>query len=310
MTLDKNKLISIIIPTYNEEKNVPLIYNSLKEHLAEYNFEVLFVDDGSKDQTLYEIKKLAQVNDNVKFISFSRNFGHQKALMAGLNFAEGHVVISMDGDMQHPVNVISQLIQKWEEGYEIVYTIRKDKNIPFIKKLTAKLFYKVINYLSEVSIQEGTADFRLLDRKVVLELRKLKELHIFYRGVIPWMGYNSIGIEYTAENRIHGKTKYTLKKMMSFALEGIVSFSTKPLRISVYVGVIIAFFSFLYGVFAIYTTLFTDRTISGWGSTITVILFIGGFQLIVLGIIGEYIGKIYMENKNRPNYIVRETNVS
>ena len=309
MKFDKNNLISIIIPTYNEEKNVPVIYNSLKKELFGYNMQIVFVDDGSKDDTLLEIKKLARVDNNVNYISFSRNFGHQKALMAGLNFANGELVISMDGDMQHPVKIIEKLIQKWEDGFEIVYTIRKDKNIPFIKKLTAKLFYKLINYLSDVEIQQGTADFRLLDKAVVVQLRKLKELHIFYRGIIPWIGYNSTGVEYVAEDRAYGDSKYTFKKMMGFALDGIISFSTKTLRISIYFGIIIAFLSFAYGLFAVYQTAFTQNAISGWGSTISVILFIGGFQLIVLGIIGEYIGKIYIENKNRPNYIIKESNI-
>ena len=310
MKFDKNNLISIIIPTYNEEKNIPVIYNSISKELFDFNLQIIFIDDGSKDDTLIEIKKLAEIKDNVKFISFSRNFGHQKALMAGLNCATGDIVISMDGDMQHPVKVIVELIKKWEEGYEIVYTIRKDKNISFLKKVTANIFYKLINYLSDVHIQQGTADFRLLDKKVVTQLKKMKELHIFYRGIIPWIGYNSIGVEYIAEDRAFGNSKYTLKKMMSFALDGIISFSTKTLRISIYFGLIIALISFIYGAFAIYNSIFTQNTVSGWGSTISVILFIGGFQLIVLGIIGEYIGKIYIENKNRPNYIIRDTNIS
>lgn len=310
MKLDKSNLISIIIPTYNEEKNVSILYNALKNELGEYNLDFVFVDDGSKDNTLNAIKEIALNDTRVKFLSFSRNFGHQKALMAGLNVAKGDVVISMDGDMQHPVNVIKQLISKWEQGYEIVYTIRKDGDIPFFKRITAKLFYKLINKLSDVTIEQGTADFRLLDKKVVKELKRLNELHIFYRGIVPWIGFKSIGVNYQAHDRLHGKSKYTLKKMFGFALDGIMSFSTKPLRVSVYVGMVIAFLSFLYALYAIYIVAFTSKAVSGWASTISVILFIGGFQLIVLGIIGEYIGKMFMENKNRPNYIIRETNIT
>lgn len=308
--MNKSKLISIIIPTYNEEQNVPLIYNALCKELTEYNLQIIFIDDGSKDSTLNEIKALASSNKNVDFISFSRNFGHQKALMAGFNAAKGDAVISMDCDMQHPVNVIKKLLAEWLKDNDIVYSIRIDKNITFFKKLSARVFYKLINTLSDTQIQQGSADFRLLDKKVVSQLKTMNELHIFYRGIIPWTGYKSTNIEYIAEDRAHGASKYTLIKMMSFAFDGIISFSTKPLRISIYFGIIIALFSFLYGLYAIYVTLFTESVISGWGSLITVILFIGGFQFIVMGIIGEYIGRIYMENKNRPNYIIKETNIN
>ena len=224
--------------------------------------------------------------------------------MAGLNVASGDAVISMDADMQHPVSIIPKLIEEWEKGVDIVYTIRQDKDLSFVKKITSSVFYKIINALSDVEIKKGTADFRLTDKKVVDELKKMNELHIFYRGLIPWVGFSSIGIEYLAEDRANGTTKYTLKKMLNFALDGITSFSTKPLRISIFTGVIIAFLAFIYGIFAIYASVFTEHVISGWASTISVILFIGGIQLIILGIIGEYVGKMFMESKNRPNYII------
>ena len=309
MNLNKNNIISIIIPSYNEEKNINLLFKSIIDTLTDYKLEIIFIDDGSSDRTLFEIKKIAQVNSFVKYISFSRNFGHQKALMAGLNVASGDAVISMDADMQHPVSVIPKLIQEWKKGADIVYTIRQDKDLSFGKKITSSIFYKIINALSDVEIKKGTADFRLTDKKVVDELKKMNELHIFYRGLIPWMGFSSVGIEYLAEDRANGTTKYTLKKMLNFALDGITSFSTKPLRISIFTGVIIAFLAFIYGLFAIYASLFTEHVISGWASTISVILFIGGIQLIILGIIGEYVGKMYMENKNRPNYIIKDSNI-
>jgi glycosyltransferase involved in cell wall biosynthesis len=310
MKEDNSKLISIIIPAYNEEKNVPLIFSALCKELKDYNIQTIFVDDGSQDSTLQELKHLADSNDSVKFISFSRNFGHQKAIMAGLNVAKGDIVISMDCDMQHPVEVIKELLKRWGEGYEIVHTIRKDKNTPFFKRLTGRFFYRLINILSDIPIQQGTADFRLLDKKVVTQLKTMNELHMFYRGIIPWVGYKSTEVEYFPENRVHGISKYTFMKMMSLALDGIISFSTKPLRLSIYFGLVIAILSFIYGIYAICATLFTQKVITGWGSTISVILFIGGFQFIVLGIIGEYIGRIYMENKNRPNYIIKETNIN
>lgn len=309
MDLNKINIISLIIPCYNEEKNVQALFDSITQVLPEDKLEILFVDDGSSDQSLREIKNLAKVYSAVKFISFSKNFGHQKALMAGLNVAKGDCVISMDADMQHPPHVIPQLIEEWQNGFDIVYTIRKDKNISFFKKISSSLFYKIINWLSDVEIQKGTADFRLVDQKIVAELRKMNELHIFYRGLIPWIGFNTKGIEYEAEDRAFGTSKYTFSKMFSFALDGITSFSTKPLRLSIYLGLSIALLSFIYAIFVIFITLFTNMTISGWSSTISVILFIGGFQLIILGIIGEYIGKMYMENKNRPNYIIKDSNL-
>ncbi len=305
----KSKNISIIIPCYNEEKNIQPIYQAITEKLSDLLLEIIFVDDGSSDHTLTTIQDLSRTDERVKYLSFSRNFGHQKALMAGLYHAKGEAVISMDADMQHPVNVIPKLIEHWQAGFDIVYTIRKDQNLSFFKKSTSKLFYKIINQLSDVSIEKGTADFRLLDRKVVDVLKDLKESHIFYRGLIPWVGFKSKGIEYLAEDRIFGKSKYSFRKMLNFAIDGLVSFSTKPLRTAIYLGFIIALAAFLYALYAIYVSIFTDQTISGWGSTITVILFIGGIQLIILGVIAEYIGKIYLESKNRPNFIIKEQNV-
>jgi len=313
MNLNKINIISVIIPSYNEEKNIKLLFDDitsvLKELVSNSKLELIFVDDGSKDSTLLEIKKLAEQNSFVKYLSFSRNFGHQKALMAGLNAAKGNCVISMDADMQHPAKIIPQLIEEWEKGNDIVYTIRKDKKLPFLKRLSSSLFYKIINKLSDVEIEKGTADFRLLDQKVVTELKKMNEMHIFYRGLIPWVGFKSMGIEYQAEDRVYGRSKYTFRKMMSFAIDGITSFSTKPLRLSIYLGIMVALLAFIYGIFVIFVSLFTNLTISGWSSTITVILFIGGIQLIILGIIGEYIGKLYMENKNRPNFIIKDSNI-
>ncbi len=302
----KNKNISIIIPCYNEESNIEPLYKNIVEVLPNMSLEIIFVDDGSSDQSLLKIKQLSKKTEGVKYISFSRNFGHQKALMAGLYHATGDAVVSMDADMQHPAEVIPELIKYWEAGFDIVYTIRKDQKLPFVKKMTASLFYKIINKLSDVPIEKGTADFRLLDRKVVDVLKQMRETHTFYRGLIPWVGFKSKGIEYLAQDRLFGNSKYTFRKMMNFAIDGLTSFSTKPLRVFIYIGFTIALLAFVYGLYAIYSSVFTNQTISGWGSTISVILFIGGLQLIILGVIAEYVGKIYLESKNRPNYIIKE----
>jgi dolichol-phosphate mannosyltransferase len=303
-------MISVVIPAYNEAGNIELIAKKVSDQLKKTaSYEIIFVDDGSSDLTLEEIKKVATMDSSVKFISFSRNFGHQKALKAGLDHANGDCVISMDADLQHPPELISKLIEKWREGYNIVITIRKDlQNIGFIKKLTSRLFYKVINMISNLDIPLGAADFRLLDRKVVDELKKFNENWLFIRGIISWLGYNQTFIEYTIQNRQFGQSKYSFKKMISFALQGITSFSIIPLRASIMAGLFISFCSFLYTVYALFDKFYFKTTVPGWTSILISVLFLGGIQLIFLGVIGEYLGKMFIETKRRPNYIIKETN--
>jgi dolichol-phosphate mannosyltransferase len=305
--------ISIVIPTYCEEGNISELYNQLENELKKveiHSFEIIYVNDGSHDNSLMKIKELTVRDNRVKFIHFSRNFGHQNALRAGLDFAQGDAVISMDADLQHPPELIPTLIAFWRAGNKVVYTKRKDKNdLSFFKKLTSKMFYKLVNYLSETKLEEGTADFRLLDRSVVEALKNFNENNLFYRGIIPGLGFKQHGVEYIPNERFSGNTKYTFSKMVRFALTGITSSSAKPLYFSIYLGAFLALCSFFYALYAIYVSLFTTEAVAGWTSTIASILFIGGIQLMMLGIVGIYLGKLFSESKKRPNYIIEESNI-
>jgi dolichol-phosphate mannosyltransferase len=305
--------ISIVIPTYCEEGNIFELYEQLQRELSKseiHSFEIIYVNDGSNDNSLEKIKELAIRDERVKYIHFSRNFGHQNALRAGLDFAKGDAVISMDADLQHPPELIPTLIAFWRAGNKVVYTKRKDKNdLSFFKKLTSKMFYKLVNYLSETKLEEGTADFRLLDRSVVEALKNFNENNLFYRGIIPGLGFRQHGIDYIPNERFSGNTKYTFSKMVRFALTGITSSSAKPLYFSIYLGAFLALCSFFYALYAIYVSIFTTEAVAGWTSTIASILFIGGIQLMMLGIVGIYLGKLFSESKKRPNYIIEESNI-
>jgi dolichol-phosphate mannosyltransferase len=302
--------ISIVIPTFNEEGNIEILYQKIAEvfkQITHANFEVIYVNDGSSDGSLEKVKHLSQIDSRVKFISFSRNFGHQNALKAGLDYAQGDAVISMDADLQHPPALIPEMIRLWQEGKEVVYSIRKDgEELSFFKKMTSKLFYKIVNYLSDTKLEEGTADFRLLDKKVVVALKSYNESNLFYRGIIPTLGFRQIGIAYKPQERFSGKTKYSFSKMLRFALTGITSSSAKPLYFSIYLGLFFAAIAFLYGIYAIYISVFTNEAVLGWTSLIASILFIGGLQLIMMGIVGVYLGKLFTQSKNRPNYVIDE----
>jgi dolichol-phosphate mannosyltransferase len=304
-------LVSIVIPVYNESGSIGRLIDMLEEELSIYpNYEVIFVDDGCTDNTLELIKVQNNKNQSFNFISLSRNFGHQYALKAGLDYANGDCVISMDGDMQHPIKLVHEMINLWLKGYHVVYTIRKDdENISFFKKNTASLFYSLINRISDVKIMKGTADFRLIDKKVLEIITSMNEAHLFLRGIVPWVGFQQIGLEYKANERFAGTSKYTLIKMIRFAATGITSFSIKPLQIATGLGFIISFLTFVYGIYATTISFITNTTVSGWTSLIVSVLFIGGVQLIFIGLIGEYIGKIFIQVKNRPNYIIKETTV-
>jgi len=308
--------VSIVVPVMNEEGNIHLLSEKIVNELQRINwggvdndYEVIFINDGSTDDTLSQLKILNDNNPKIKYLSFSRNFGHQNALKAGLDHAKGNCVISMDGDMQHPPELIPEMINIWKnEKADIVYTIRNDKHekIGFIKKLTSKLFYKIINVLSDIKIEPGSADFRLLDRSVVDTIKNLPENPMFFRGIIPWVGYKQVSLDYIPHERFWGKTKYTFKKMINFAVTGISSFSIKPLVASIYLGIFISFLSLCYGLYAILIYFLTDKSVSGWASIISVVSFIGGIQLIILGIIGTYLGKLFISSKNRPMYLIKE----
>jgi glycosyltransferase involved in cell wall biosynthesis len=304
----KDFKVSVIVPVFNEEGCLPGLTGRIVKVLAIYSdYEILYIDDGSKDDSLSLIKKLHSDNPKINFLSFSRNFGHQNALRAGTKFAAGDCIISLDGDLQHPPELIPELVNKWIEGYDIVYTIRQDlKETSIYKKFTGRLFYRVMNLVSDINFEQGEADFRLLDKTVALQLNNLNENAIFFRGMVKWLGFNQIGIEYMPEKRIWGKTKYSRKKMFALAISGITGFSLKPLRISTIIGISIAFFSLLYGIYALYIKFFTDNSIEGWTSVFFMVAFIGGVQLIMIGILGEYIGNVFIESKKRPHYIIKE----
>ncbi len=305
------KTISIIVPCYNEEAAIAVFYHNLIRHLPpEWDFEFIFVDDGSHDQTLQALKTLAANDERVHYISLSRNFGHQNALKAGFDHANGACAICMDADLQHPPELIREFIQKWQEGFQIVHSVRTDgDSIGKRKKFSSRLFYKILNHFSEVEISSGMADFRLIDRLVLDQLKNFSESFIFYRGLFPWMGFKQAYIKYTAKERVAGNTKYTFKKMIKFASIGLTSFSVKPLRYSIYMGFLFAFLAFCYLCYALCIYLFTDRAVEGWTSLVSSIMFFGGINLIMLGVIGEYLGKLFIENKRRPNYLISESNI-
>jgi dolichol-phosphate mannosyltransferase len=306
----KTVTVSIVIPCYNEEGNIIELYKRVKSVLNEKQVEFIFIDDNSSDSTLSIIETLSDKDKAVKYISFSRNFGHQSALKAGLESASGDCVITMDADLQHPPEILKSLLVKWEEGFDIVYTIRKDDFINPLKRLSSTLFYKISNYLSDVQLKNGAADFRLLDKNIVNVLvRDISEYHLFYRGLVSWVGFNQVAVAYNSDKRFTGKTKYSLRKMLSFAATGITSFSVKPLRYAVILGIFISFITVVYSIYILYVSIFTDKTIAGWTSVILSVLFIGGVNMILLGIIGEYIGKIFMQSKNRPHYLIKKTNI-
>ncbi|PYF68869.1 glycosyltransferase family 2 protein [Pedobacter nutrimenti] len=306
-----SKKVSIVIPAYNEQDNLVAIVDRL-ENIMEgrsYNFEIILVDDGSKDKTLSVIKAMTLARKNIFYIEFSRNFGHQPALKAGLDHADGDCVISLDADLQHPPELLVQMLEKWEEGYEVVYTRRhEDRSLPYKKRVTSSLYYRLLNSLSDIEIEPGTADFRLMDKKVVDVFKEFNENEPFIRGLIKWMGFKQFAIDYTPNQRFSGESKYNVSKMLRLAMHGVTSFSIKPLYTAVYLGFIFSFLSVLYIPYVLHA-LYTGKEVDGWASTIVTIVFFGGLHLIILGIIGIYMGKMFLQSKNRPNYIIRSSNL-
>lgn len=302
----KKKMISIIIPVYNEEEVLLQFFAELKLilNLIKYKYEIIFINDGSYDNTQKIIESLKNKNNFIKYISFSRNFGHQAALTAGLENSKGDAVIMMDADLQHPPDILIQLIESWENGFEIVYTKRKnDKKISFFKRMTSNLFYKIIRTFSDIQLEYNVADFRLMSRKTINALNSLPEKTRFIRGLVKWLGFKSTSISFTAPPRQQGETKYTLKKMLDFALNGIISFSTLPIHLMSIFGFFVSICSFIYLIWVIIEQ-YLGNTVSGWSTIVGLILLMNGIQFIMLGILGEYISKIYKETKSRPVYIV------
>jgi len=304
------KKIDIVVPCYNESENIRPLYEAIKEvfakELPDYDFNLLLVNDGSHDSSLLVLQQLAKEDNRVKYLSFSRNFGHQLAVKAGLDHAFAPAVISMDADLQHPPALIPTLIRKWEEGAQVVATLRTyPEEISKKKRKSSQQFYKLLNLLSDIEIKEGSADFRLLDQAVVEVIRHMRENEPFLRGMVPWVGFIQVYVPYTAQARYAGETKYTIKKMFQLALSGVTSFSVKPLYFAVFLGFFFSLLSVLYVPYVIYSFL-NGSEISGWASLIMTIVFFGGLQLIILGIIGVYIGKIFTQTKERPAYIIQE----
>lgn len=302
-------MISLVVPAFNEEENLPVLVHRLMAVMSRYDsYEILIVDDGSSDQTRYVLRQLSQEYPVVRFISFSRNFGHQMALRAGYDHARGAAVICLDADLQHPPELIPALIDKWREGYEVVYTVRQpDPKLSWFKRATSTYFYRVLRKVSNLNIEDGAADFRLLDRKVVDTIRQFKENDLFLRGAISWVGFRQCRILYEPAARYAGRSKYSFRKMMQLAAMGITSFSTRPLYLSVLVGFGMSLLATLFGAEAIYEHYFTNATVSGWTTLVLLLVLIGGVQFIMIGIIGVYLGKTFVEVKGRPAYIVGDT---
>jgi len=301
--------LSIVVPVYNEAGNLVQLFKELEETLAgqDMAWEVLFADDGSSDNTWGIIEALHRQNNRVKGLRLSRNFGHQYALLAGLTNARGDGVITMDGDMQHPVKMIPELVSEWRKGNMVVHTRRLDPpTLSYFKKLTSKLYYRIFSYLSGVKIEPGMADFRLLDARVVNDVLAFQEEGLFFRGIAQWVGYKAATISYTSQERYSGSSKYSLKKMIRLAWNGITSFSIVPLRLAIFLGVITSVIAFAEIIYAISVKIFTDSAVPGWASAISAISFLFGVLFILLGIVGEYIGRILVEVRQRPRYLVSD----
>ena len=304
--------ISIVVPIFNEEKNIPILYERLKKaaNTVSPNHELIFVNDGSKDSSFVELMRLAEKDDHVFYINFSRNFGHQIAVSAGLDYSKGEAVVIIDGDLQDPPELIPELYARYKEGYEVVYAQRiKRKGESWFKKLSAKWFYRILKRVTNINIPVDTGDFRLIDRKIVECLKQMPEQNKFLRGQIAWIGFNQTAVNFERQERIHGKTNYPFSKMFKLALDGITGFSDKPLAFVTKAGLFISAISFLIILYAIFSHFVFDKTIKGWTSLIISTMFIGGIQLISIGIIGEYISRINKNILNRPLYIVGKTNI-
>ena len=301
--------LSVVIPTYNEESILPELYRRLTKVLENVgeSYEVIYVNDGSTDKSLDIMKTFHSKNKRIKVLDLSRNFGHQIAITAGCDYARGEAVIVMDADLQDPPEVIPQLIKKWREGYDVVYAVReKREGEGYFKRVTASLFYRLIRKITDVEIPQDAGDFRLMSRRAIDGLKLTRERHRFVRGLVSWIGFNQTGVKFIREARYAGETKYPLKKMLKFALDGITSFSFMPLQLGVWAGLFVSLLSFLYALYAILVKILTNTPVSGWTSLMVAILFLGGVHLLTLGLIGEYIGRIYDEVKQRPLYLVKE----
>ena len=306
------KELSIIIPVYNEEGNIPRLFERLDAVAKKLNAdtEFIFINDGSRDQSLRLIKELASLHKNVCYIDFARNFGHQVAVSAGLDYCNGRSVVIIDADLQDPPEVIIEMHNKWKEGFEVVYAkLRAREGENFAKKFTARLFYRILKKITSISIPVDTGDFRLIDRKIVDVLRQMPEQQKFLRGQISWIGFRQTFVEYDRDARHSGKTGYTIRKMIRLALDGVTSFSNLPLKFATLAGFVVSGIAFIMILYALYSRFISKDYVPGWTSLMLAVLFIGGVQLICIGIIGEYISRLSSNVRNRPLYVVNETNL-
>jgi dolichol-phosphate mannosyltransferase len=303
--------LSVICPCYNEADVIELFHRELSgvlDPLDGVDYEIVYVDDGSSDTTLDRLNTLAKENPRIRVVSLSRNFGHQIALTAGLDFARGNAVVMMDTDLQHPPELVPKMIEEWREGYDIVSAVRRETvGATWFKNATSKTFYWLLNKLSRVEIPEGVADFTLLSARVYQQLRDMRERHRFVRGMISWMGFNRAFVYYDARDRAAGVSKYTFPRMTSMALDAVISFSSTPLRIGTGVGLLITFLGFLYLAWILIRAVFVGDLVVGWASLIAVTLILGGCQLLFIGLLGQYLARVFDEVKGRPIYVVKQT---
>lgn len=306
------KKISVIIPAYNEEESLPMLYERMEKlmsNMKNYEFEILFVNDGSKDKTLELVKDMRKKDKRICYVDFSRNFGKEIAMIAGLDYATGDCVIFMDADLQDPPELIPELVKYWEEGYDDVYAKRKSrKGETWLKKFTSKMYYKVLQHFTKVEIQKDTGDFRLLDRRCVNALKKLRESQRNTKSMFSWIGYKKKEVLYDRDPRIAGATKWNYKKLVDLAIDGITSFTTSPLRLSTYIAIPTFMVLFIYFIYVIIKCFVINECMQAFQAIILLILFFSGVQILLFGIIGEYLGRIFNETKNRPLYLVNEYN--
>lgn len=302
-------VFSVVVPCFNEEEVIGETYKRLSAVMKSMGepYEILFVNDGSRDKTGSIVAGFCNEDESVRLIDFSRNFGHMPAISAGMDYARGEAVFIIDADLQDPPEIFPEMVAKWREGYHVVYGKReKREGEGWFKKLSAKVFYRLLRSMTNVELPVDTGEFRLMDRKVVDTVKSLPEKNRYIRGLVSWVGFKQVPVTYVRQERFAGETKYPLRKMIVFAMDAITAFSYKPLKLATFMGFLMSFVSFIYLLVIFYQHFFTDRTVAGWTSIIGVLLLTQGIVMMILGLMGEYIGRLYEETKNRPAYIVRE----